>query len=202
MPGYLSLMGGTMIIERSELIGSYLGAVSELLTRLPGDQIDDIIQTIKQAYEDGRHVLVCGNGGSAATASHLAEDLQKGIGALNSKKFRVMALTDSQPLLTAWGNDTDYANIFAPQVTTWGGKGDLLIAISGSGNSPNVISAVEAANKIGMTTVGFTGMGGGKLAKAAQKSLVVDSNNMQIIEDVHMVLTHLIYTCLYKEISE
>jgi D-sedoheptulose 7-phosphate isomerase len=191
-----------MIIERTERIHDYLGTVSSLIAELPGAEIDDIIQIIKRAYEEERHVLVCGNGGSAATASHLAEDLQKGIGCLADKRFRVMALTDSQPLITAWANDSEYANIFVEQIRTWAKPGDLLIAFSGSGNSPNVIRAIETANEIGMTTIGFTGMGGGKLAKLASTSLVAKSDNMQQIEDVHMILTHLIYTCLYKEIAK
>jgi D-sedoheptulose 7-phosphate isomerase len=191
-----------MIAERTQLIESYLGSVSELIAKLPSDEIDDIVQTIKQAYDSDRCVLVVGNGGSAATASHLAEDLQKGIGALSSKKFKVMALNDSQPLITAWANDSEYSNIFVEQVKTWGQPGDVLIAFSGSGNSPNVLRAVETAREVGMTTIGLTGMGGGKLAPLSDKALVVASNSMQQIEDAHMILTHLIYVCLHKEVSE
>lgn len=160
------------------------------------------MQTVKQAYLDGKQVLICGNGGSAATASHLACDLQKGVGCLSDRKFRVIAITDGIPLITAWANDTDYSNVFAEQVATWANPGDVLIAISGSGNSPNVLRAVETANTLGVTTIGLTGMGGGKLSGMSSKSLVVDSNNMQHIEDVHVVLAHLIFTCLYREIGE
>ncbi len=191
-----------MIIERAQLIENYLGGVAGLISKLPSDQIDGIVQVIKQAYLEGRRVLICGNGGSAATASHLSEDLQKGIGCLTCKKFKVMALTDSAPLITAWANDTDYASIFVEQVQTWAQAGDVLVAISGSGNSPNIIRAVETANEMGMTTIGLTGMGGGKLSKLATKSIVVASDSMQQIEDVHIVLSHIIYVCLYKEISQ
>lgn len=191
-----------MIAERTQLIENYLGTVSELIAKLPSELIDDVVQMVKQAYLDGRRVLVCGNGGSAATASHLAEDLQKGIGCLTRKKFKVMALTDSAPLITAWANDSEYAEIFVEQVQTWGQAGDLLIAISGSGNSPNVLRAVETAKEAGMATIGLTGMGGGKLAGLADKAIVVASNSMQQIEDVHIVLTHIIYVCLHKEVSK
>ncbi|MBI2841895.1 MAG: SIS domain-containing protein [Armatimonadetes bacterium] len=187
--------------NRTEAIQNYLGGVSDIVTNLPPDVISDIIQTIKDAHTEGRQVLICGNGGSAATASHFACDLQKGIGCLTARKFRAIAFTDSMPIVTAWANDTDYANIFAEQVATWANPGDVLIAISGSGNSPNVVEAVELANKLGVTTVGLSGMGGGKLGKIAQKSLVVPSDNMQQIEDVHVVLAHLMFSCLCQEIG-
>jgi D-sedoheptulose 7-phosphate isomerase len=190
------------VINRANLIDSYLGEVSKIIAELPSEVIDDLVQTIKAAYNEGRQVMICGNGGSAATASHLACDLQKGLGCLADRKFRVIALTDGMPLITAWANDTDYANVFAEQVETWANPGDVLIALSGSGNSPNVLKAVEAAKAKGVTTIGLTGMGGGKLAVLTDKPLVVESDNMQQIEDVHVVLSHLIFTCLLREIGE
>lgn len=174
--------------------------MAEIISNIPSDAVDDLVQTIKCAYEGGKQVMICGNGGSASTASHLACDLQKGIGCLTDRKFRVIALTDALPIITAWANDSEYSNIFAEQVSTWADPGDVLIAISGSGNSPNVLKAVEAAKARGVKTIGLSGIGGGKLAKMADISLVVASNNMQQVEDVHVVLAHLIYTCLHKEI--
>jgi D-sedoheptulose 7-phosphate isomerase len=176
--------------------------LSDIIASLPAEQIDEIVRMLKEAHEQGKHVLLCGNGGSGALASHLACDLQKGIGCLTDRKFRALAITDAMPLVTAWANDTEYSNIFAEQVATWARPGDMLIAISGSGNSPNVLRAVEMANEIGVTTVALTGMGGGKLAPMSTKAIVVPSDNMQQIEDIHVILGHLIYTCLYKEISE
>jgi D-sedoheptulose 7-phosphate isomerase len=183
------------------LIRSYLDNVSRIVSSLPSEQIDDLVETIKQAYEEDRQVMICGNGGSAATASHLACDLQKGIGSLTDRRFRAIAFTDGIPTITAWANDADYASIFAEQVATWADPGDVLIAISGSGNSPNVLRAVEVAKARGVTTIGLSGIGGGKLAKLVDKPLVVPSNNMQQVEDVHVVLCHLIFTCLYREIT-
>ena len=188
-------------MERSILIKTYLDEVAGIVSKLPPEVIDDLVQTIKQAYEDGKQVMICGNGGSAATASHIACDFQKGIGSLTDRKFRVIAFTDGMPTITAWANDTEYANIFAEQVSTWADPGDVLIAISGGGNSPNVLRAVEVAKAKGVTTIGLSGIGGGKLAKMVDKSLIVPSDNMQQVEDVHVVLAHLIYTCLYREIS-
>lgn len=172
-----------------------------IVANLPADQIDEIVQILKNAYEDGKQVMLCGNGGSGALASHLACDLQKGIGCLTNQKFRVISFSDGIPLITAWANDTDYTNVFAQQVSTWAQPGDVLIAISGSGNSPNVLRAVEVANAAGVTTVGLTGFGGGKLSQIATKSIVVPSDNMQHVEDVHVVLSHLVYTCLFREIG-
>ena len=103
---------------------------------------------------------------------------------------------DSVPLLTAWGNDTEYANVFAGQAQTWLRPGDLLVAISGSGNSPNILAAVEAAHEAGAMTLGWSGFGGGKLARLAQHNVVVHSDNMQMVEDAHMVVGHLIYSAL------
>lgn len=188
--------------DRTVMIQDYLGTVAKIVSKMPADRINDVIQTIRRAYDEGKHVLLCGNGGSASTASHFACDLQKGLGSLTGRKFRALALTDVMPIITAWANDTDYANIFAEQVMTWADPGDILIAISGSGNSPNILKAVETAKACGMTTVGLSGMGGGKLGKMVDKSLIVPTDNMQQIEDVHVVLAHLIFSCLCREISE
>ena len=169
---------------------------------MPTEQISEFVQILKHAWKNEQQVLICGNGGSGSLASHLACDLQKGLGCLTDRKFKAMAITDSLPLLTAWANDTDYSNIFAEQVSTWAKPGDVLVAISGSGNSPNIIRALEAAKLAGVKTVGVTGMGGGKLAGLADIAIIVPSNNMQQIEDVHLVITHLVYTCLHREIGE
>ncbi len=156
---------------------------------------------VRDAYVSNKQVFIMGNGGSASTASHLACDLQKGIGGLGKKKFKVMALTDNIPIMTAWANDTDYSNIFAEQLATWVKPGDLVIGISGSGNSPNVINAIELANRERAVTIGLSGFQGGKLAQVTQHSVVVNSDNMQHIEDVHMVLAHLVFRCLLEEVS-
>ena len=110
-----------------------------------------------------------------------------------------MSITDNVALMTAWANDTDYENIFAEQLDSLLQPGDVVIAISGSGNSPNVIKAVEKANEMGAITIGWSGFKGGELAQVAQKSIVVHSDNMQRIEDVHMILGHVVFACMMKE---
>ena len=175
---------------------AYLTGVSALLQEVSIDEIDTAIALLWDNYQGGRRVVFCGNGGSAATASHLPADFQKNMFLHGGRPWECLSLVDSIPLLTAWSNDTDYANVFAGQARTWLRPGDLLVAISGSGNSPNILAAVEAAHEAGAVTMGWSGFGGGKLAELAQHNIVVHSNNMQMVEDVHMVVGHLIYSAL------
>jgi D-sedoheptulose 7-phosphate isomerase len=181
------------------MIREYLDLVTQAIAELPEDRIQDVIDTLKAAHADGRQVFLLGNGGSASTASHIACDFQKGVKEHTGKKFRASAVTDNVAVMTAWANDTAYENIFAEQLDSLLERGDVVLAISGSGNSPNVLKAVEKANAMGAVTIGWSGFAGGKLAALAQKSIVVNSDNMQRIEDVHMVLGHLIFACLMKQ---
>jgi D-sedoheptulose 7-phosphate isomerase len=181
-------------------ITDYLDLVNKAIYDLPEESIRDIVDTLKNAYAEGKQVFILGNGGSAATASHVAEDLQKGIKECTGKRFKVISLTDCTPLICAWANDSGYDCIFAEQLDSFLDPGDVVIAISGSGNSPNVIKAVEKANKMGAITYGWTGFSGGKLAQIAQKSIIVNSDNMQRIEDIHLIIGHMIFTCMTKEL--
>ncbi|MCE5313507.1 MAG: SIS domain-containing protein [Armatimonadota bacterium] len=183
-------------------ITNYLNMVTQTIADLPEEPIRDIIETLKKAHAEDRQVFILGNGGSAATASHVAEDFQKAIKVCTGKRFKVMALTDAAPLIFAWANDNGYDCIFAEQLDSFMEPGDVVIAISGSGNSPNVIKAVEKANEMGAISVGWCGFSGGKLAKIAHKSIVVNSDNMQRVEDVHLILGHLILTCLIDEYNQ
>jgi D-sedoheptulose 7-phosphate isomerase len=180
-------------------IRNYLDAVSSLLNSVSIEDVRRVADLVVDAYRSEKRVFIMGNGGSAATASHLACDLQKGVGGMSVKKFKVMAMTDNIPIMTAWANDTDYSNIFAEQLATWVEPGDLVIGISGSGNSPNVIKGIEVAKDKGAITVGLSGFNGGKLAQVAEYNVVVPSDNMQHIEDVHMVLCHLIFRYVLEE---
>lgn len=181
------------------MINSYLGNLSGAIAELPEDKIRRVIDTLKHAYAEGRQVFLLGNGGSAMTASHIACDFQKGLKEITGRRFRAMSITDNVALMTAWANDTDYDSIFAQQIDSLAAPGDVVIAISGSGNSPNVLRAVERANAIGAITIGWSGFGGGKLAALVQQSIVVNSNNMQRVEDVHMVIGHVVFACMMKE---
>jgi D-sedoheptulose 7-phosphate isomerase len=156
------------------------------------EKIDKIVEILLEARVTKHQIFVMGNGGSGATASHLMCDLGKMTICTDSPRFKIIALTDNIPLMLAWANDSSYDDIFVEQLKNLMNPGDVILGISGSGNSPNVIKAIEYANANGGITIGWTGFEGGKLANAAQTALVVPSHNMQRIEDVHMVLTHLV----------
>lgn len=175
-------------------ISNYMAGVKQLIDSVPEEQIERLATRLEDAWRNGRRVLLMGNGGSAATASHIVNDLQKCLHLECGKPLKTLCLSDCTPLLMAWGNDTDYANVFAPQVDCWAEPGDLVIAISGSGNSPNVLNAVEAANKRGAHTFGLAGYQGGKLASIANENITISSDNMQQIEDLHMILLHVVFS--------
>jgi D-sedoheptulose 7-phosphate isomerase len=185
-----------------EAIRAYLDEVSALVAELPAERIGAVVDRLLTAYDAGKQLLLLGNGGSAATASHLMNDFQKCIYLAGGKPFRALALTDSVSLLTAWANDTAYDNVFAEQVRTWARPGDILIAISGSGNSPNVLQAVRVARECGAWTLGLAGFQGGKLKDLVDECLVVPCDNMQRIEDVHMVVGHLLFWRMMGRLEE
>ena len=179
-------------------IRNYLAELSNTLDKLPLYQIERLKDILLQAYRESKQVFIMGNGGSAATASHFACDLAKGTTIGNPymrERFKVITLTDNVPLLTAWANDTDYENIFVEKLKNLLREGDVVIAISGSGNSKNVLKAVEYAKTKAAITIGLTGFEGGKLKDMVQECLVVPSNSMERIEDVHLILEHLL--CSY-----
>ncbi|TES85017.1 SIS domain-containing protein [Candidatus Aerophobetes bacterium] len=185
-------------------IEDYLEELKETLNRLPFSKIRKIKDILLNAYKKDKRVFIMGNGGSAATASHFACDLAKGTtmgkGDL-TPRFRVRALTDNIPLLTAWSNDANYSSVFLEQLRNILEPGDVVIAISASGNSENVIKATEYANANLAITVGLTGFEGGKLKEIAQECLIVPSHSMERTEDVHLILEHLICSWLRNEIQ-
>lgn len=183
------------------IITDYLEQVSRIIRGIPEEKVQDVVDTLAEAIENNRQIFLLGNGGSAANASHISEDLLKGVKECAGRRARVFALTDSVPLITAWANDTSYENVFSEQIDSLLNPGDVVIAISGSGNSPNVIKAVEKANQMGGVTLGWSGYAGGRLAQVAQKPIVIPSDNMQRIEDAHLVLGHLVYTALVSQLG-
>ena len=138
----------------------------------------------------GRVVFVIGNGGSAATASHFACDLSKGTRRDGPPTFHVVSLTDNVPLLTAWANDSGYDRVFSEQLTALARPGDLLVAISASGNSPNVVAAVDAARSCGMSVVSLSGRSGGRLAHLVDVLVNVPSDTIEVVEDAHLIVAH------------
>jgi len=177
----------------------YLAESKTVLEHLPLEQAKRASDILYRAYQTERMVFTFGNGGSAALASHLAADLGKSThipgpaSVQQSKRLRILSLADNVPTLTAWGNDTSYENIFAGQMENFIHAGDVAFGISGSGNSPNVLRALELARRVGATTVGLTGCGGGKMKDLLDCPIIVPSNHMQHIEDAHLILAHLIF---------
>src|SRR5215475_6630817 len=156
------------------------------------DRVNQAIEILRKAREDDRHIFVCGNGGSASTASHFCCDMVKGASFGRDKRFRIMALTDSLPTLTAYSNDVSYECVFVEQLKNFAEPGDVVMAISGSGNSPNVLRAVEYANARGCSTIAFSGRDGGKLAPLAEVNIQAKIPHMGRIEDIHMIVAHMI----------
>lgn len=173
---------------------AYKKTVISAMDALKHDEIEKFMNLLLDAYKNDRFVFVIGNGGSAANASHLAQDLAKGTKTSVSqvKRLKALSLTDNLPFLTAQGNDEGYESVFEQQLRTFASKGDLLISISGSGNSPNIIKAVEWANNNGLTTVGITGFDGGKLKKISHHSVNVVLNDMCTSESIHSIIFHYI----------
>lgn len=182
-------------------IKEYISDVKRLADQLSEESIGRLADAVEKAWRDGQRLLLMGNGGSSATASHIVNDLQKCIQLDTGKALKALCLSDNTPLVFAWANDTEFANVFAPQVDCWAEPGDLIIAISGSGNSPNVIRGVEAARARGAYTFGLAGFKGGKLAEVADECIVVESENMQRIEDLHMIILHLVFSAVRERIT-
>ncbi|HKW99929.1 MAG TPA: SIS domain-containing protein [Bryobacteraceae bacterium] len=155
-------------------------------------KVNQAIRWFEDARANNRHIFLCGNGGSASTASHFACDMVKGASYNCETRFRIMALTDQLPTITAYANDVSYDCVFVEQLRNFAQPGDLVMALSGSGNSPNVIRALEYANSIGCRTIALTGRDGGKLGPLAQLNIQVAAPHMGRIEDAHMIVCHMI----------
>ena len=168
----------------------YLARAQRELAKLDVHGIDAFADAIEESYRRDQFVFIIGNGGSASNASHFCEDLGKStVGDFEKqKRLKALSLTDNTSYLTAWANDTQYERVFVEQLKNLGSRGDLLIAISGSGNSPNVLRAVEWANAHGLRTFALTGYDGGKLKKLAQQSLHVKLADMGMVESIHLLL--------------
>jgi D-sedoheptulose 7-phosphate isomerase len=180
----------------------YVACLGSVIAKLDLKSIDRIAERLFEAYCRDRTIFILGNGGSAALASHFACDLGKGVTFNNgSKRMRALSLADNIPLMTAWANDVSYECIFAEQLRNFVAAGDILFAISGSGNSANVLCGLEVARAAGATTLGITGFEGGKMRALCDVCLVVPSDNMQMIEDLNTVATHAVSTIIHSLVN-
>ncbi|MCS7045412.1 MAG: SIS domain-containing protein [Gemmataceae bacterium] len=185
----------------------FLDRVAAELARIDPAQLQELADVIYERYVSGRMVFVCGNGGSGSNASHFCEDLGKctlrreDYDNDKKKRLRILSLTDNTPYILAWANDEGFDRVFVEQLKNLAQPGDLLVAISGSGNSPNVLKAVEWANRNGLTTFGCTGFSGGKLKALAHRNLHVPLDDMGIVESIHLTAFHWIVDDLHRRIS-
>lgn len=178
------------------IINNYITDLHQILDDLPTDRIETVISILHRARLDNKQVFIMGNGGSASTASHFVCDLAKNTRQESLPHFRVIGLTDNMALLTAYANDEGYENVFARQLEGFVEPDDVVIAISTSGNSPNVVRAVELAAEKGAQTIGFTGFGGGQLGGLVDVNVLVQSECIERVEDVHLMLEHMICMAL------
>jgi D-sedoheptulose 7-phosphate isomerase len=183
-------------------IKTYVDEVRDLLDRVSHFPIQDVISILAHARFNNKQVIIMGNGGSAATASHFACDLGKGTLMPNLPRFRVLALTDNMPLFSALANDFGYDQVFNEQLQSLIRPGDVVIGISCSGNSANVLNAIKTAREAKAITIAFVGFDGGLLKDLVDVCVYVPSNRMEQVEDMHLILEHLICTCLRQFIEE
>lgn len=186
---------------------AFLDRVAHELGRIDPAQVGTLANLIFDVYQKSRFVFIIGNGGSGSNASHFCEDLGKGtlkrdyFDDDSKKRLKVLSLTDNTPYILAWGNDEGFDRVFLEQLKNLASPGDLLVAISGSGNSPNILRAVDWANQHGLTTYGCTGFSGGKLKTLAQHNLHVPLDDMGIVESIHLTAFHWVIDDLYRRIS-
>jgi D-sedoheptulose 7-phosphate isomerase len=173
----------------------YKSKLLQALETVDLEEVGQAIEVLRQARDGNKHIFVCGNGGSASTASHFVCDMVKGASFERDSKFRIMALTDSMATITAYSNDVGYDCIFAEQLKNFAQAGDVFMAISGSGNSPNVVAAMEYARSAGCETIALTGRDGGKLGPLAKVQIRVTEPHMGRIEDGHLIVCHML--CYY-----
>ena len=195
------------MIGRTMTPGQYFERTSQELGRLNPDEVRQFADAVFRCYQEGRFVFVCGNGGSGSNASHFCMDLGKCTLRRedflddSKRRLKVVSLTDNTPYILAWANDEGVDRIFVEQLKNVASPGDLLIGISGSGNSPNILRAVEWANGHGLSTFGLTGFDGGKLRQIANQCLHVPIADMGVVESLHLLVFHWVLDNLYARIA-
>jgi D-sedoheptulose 7-phosphate isomerase len=175
-----------------EHIQNYISVLQQTLDQLPRELIADVVGILQSARLKGNHIFIMGNGGSASTASHFVCDLAKNTRCASLPHFRVIGLTDNTPIFSAYANDEGYEHVFSQQLANLIRPGDIVIGISASGNSQNVINAMTEAHKHDAITIGFTGFDGGRLGQMVNINLHVRSSIIEHVEDIHLMLEHVI----------
>ena len=182
-------------------ISKYISELSDILRTMDKQVINDAVNLLWEAYEHNRQVFIFGNGGSASTASHMACDIGKGVVREGKRRFRVQSLCDNVATMTAWANDVSYETMFKDQLENLLNPGDVVIAISASGNSPNIIRAVEFAKEQGAIIMGMSGFSGGKLKQLSDVSLYFKVSDYGQVEDLHLMCEHIITQCIRERME-
>jgi len=188
-----------MMVE--DVLRDYLPALKRAIDGLAMDRLSVVVEKMLAAYDKQRQIFVFGNGGSGSTASHLACDINKGVSLGLAKRFKLICLNDNVPTILAYANDVSYEDVFVEQLKNLLNPGDLVIGISGSGNSRNVIKAIRYGNEHGAESVALTGFDGGKLAQLADISLIAPADDMQMVEDIHLIVCHMIMQMLCNRLG-
>lgn len=186
-------------MDYTKFIDTYTKEEIQLLKELDVDAVNKMLNAMEKAWDEEAPIYVFGNGGSASTASHMANDFNKGISEYTDKKFRITCLNDNTATVLAIANDIGYEDIFEFQLKNKVKPSDLVIGISGSGNSQNVIRALKYAKEQGATTAGWVGFDGGEVSKITDITFHVPVNNMQLVEDLHLILNHLMMYVIMQE---
>jgi len=185
-----------------EILSNYSKQVTDAILSTDYDVVSDIVEALYAVKDTDSVIYTAGNGGSAATASHICNDLLKGCGVCGHTGFKTECLSDSTAVITCLANDFDYESVYSIQLDAKAVKGDLFIVYSGSGNSGNIIKAVNLAKERGLKVIGFTGRDGGKLAPLCDLCIIAPTDNMEQIEDLHMFYTHALSYTLQRKLSE
>jgi len=180
----------------------YLEALKKVLDAFAHDQFECLIEVFLEAYEKGKRIFVMGNGGSASTASHWACDINKSCSFQKEKKFKMICLNDNVSTMLAYANDLSYEDVFVEQLKNFFAEGDVVVGISASGNSSNVLKAIDYAKAHGGTTIGLCGYSGGKLYQMADIAILIKVDDMQKVEDVHMIVVHMTMQRILQKLNE
>lgn len=180
----------------------YFSELKKIIDKISIKDIELIVNILNNAYLNNKHIFILGNGGSAATASHFACDLGKGtLSSNNKKRFRVISITDNVATMTAWSNDVNYAHVFSEQLKNLLDEEDVVIGISASGNSPNVINAISLAKLCKAKTISLTGFDGGELAKIVDINILAKVKKYDLAEDIHLIISHIITRYFFKQLN-
>jgi D-sedoheptulose 7-phosphate isomerase len=183
-------------------IRTYLEATAKLAAELDEACIEALTAVLERAWRDGRRIFVCGNGGSASLATHLACDLNKNCAQPGKPRLKILSLTDNLPVLTAYANDVSYADVFVEQLVNFFEPGDVVMGISGSGNSENVVRALRWAKEHGGETLGLLAFGGGRCAPLCDVAFIAPTHDMQHAEDAHTIVTHLLMQLFSRKVAD